>query len=333
MMNLKAYTTTLFLFFVTLLGHSQEKLNVLSSASMFADMASNIGGDKITVRSIVPIGADPHLYDPSPSDVGRVLDADVILVNGLTFEGWIKKLIKNSGTKALVKTITEGITPIASEDYDNASDPHAWMNAENGLTYVDNILEVLIKASPENEAYFRANHTKYRVEVKAVHEYMKKAILAIPEKQRVLITSHDAFAYYGKAYGLTLNAIKGISTEEETQTSDIIRVSKVIKETGVKAIFIESTINPKMIQQIAADNNVTVGGELYADSLGPKGSEGESYIKMLKHNTDVIVNALSKSISSVTKIDTEGKGTSLWVYLALGFAMLLALGFLVSKFK
>ena len=333
MMNIKTYTTTLLLCFIAILGHSQEKINVLSSASMFADMAANIGGDKITIRSIVPIGADPHLYDPSPSDVNRVLDADVILVNGLTFEGWIKKLIKNSGTKALLKTITEGIKPIASEDYDNASDPHAWMNAENGLTYVDNILQVLVKASPENEAYFKANHARYRAEVKEVHEYMKKAMLAIPEKQRVLITSHDAFAYYGRAYGLTLNAIKGISTEEETQTSDIIRVSRVIKETGVKAIFIESTINPKMIQQIAADNNVTVGGELYADSLGPKGSEGETYIKMLKHNTDVIVNALSKNQNSTTKIDSETQGTSLWIYLALGLVMFLALGLLVSKFK
>ncbi len=310
----------------------QDKLNILSSVSIFADMASNIGGDKVVSGSIVPIAGDPHLYDPTPSDAQKVLKAEVILMNGLTLEGWIKKIIDNSETKALVKTITEGVDAIASEHYTAAYDPHAWMTASNGLIYIENILDVLVTARPQHKAYFEANHQRYKAELEETHKYMLAQIKKIPKQQRVLITSHDAFAYFGRTYGLALNAIKGISTEEETQTSDIMRVSKVIRESGVQAIFIESTINPKMIQQIAADNNVSVGGELFADSLGPKGSEGDSYIKMLRHNVDIISNALSKSENSVTKIDIDS-GTSMWGYLGLAVAMLLALLFLITKFK
>lgn len=312
---------------------AQGQIQVLASASMFADMAANIGGDKVTVGSIVPIGGDPHLYDPSPSDAQKVVDADLILVNGLTFEGWIQKLIKNSGTKADVKTITEGIAAIGSEDYANAFDPHAWMAADNGLIYIENIRDALQKLAPEHTAYFQSNYEAYKAEIEATHLYIKEKISRIPEAQRVLITSHDAFAYFGKTYGMELNAIKGISTEEQTQTSDIMRVSQVIRTSKVPAIFIESTINPKMIQQIAKDNGVKVGGELYADSLGPEGSEGDTYIKMLRHNTDVIFKALSEETNSATKIDNDKKGLSVGVYVILGLVMLGMLGFLVSKFK
>lgn len=312
---------------------ASEPIQVLSSASMFADMAATIGGDKVEVGSIVPIGGDPHLYDPSPSDVQNVLNADIILVNGLTFEGWIAKLIKNSGTKATVKTITEGVEAIGSTDYENAFDPHAWMAADNGLIYIANILEVLQSVAPEHAEYFQKNYDKYKLEIEATDAYIEEKISQISEAQRVLITSHDAFAYFGKRYGMKLNAIKGISTEEQTQTSDVMRVIDVIKRSKVPAIFIESTINPKMMQQIAKDTGVKVGGELYADSLGPKGSQGDTYIKMLRHNTDVIHGALSQELNTVTKIDADTKGISAGVYILLALVMLGMLGFLVSKFK
>jgi len=296
-------------------------------------MATEIGGDRVTIDNIVPIGGDPHLYDPRPSDAKKVIDADVILVNGLTFEGWIKKLIENSGTKATVITITDGLTPIASEDYANAFDPHAWMSAANGGQYIKNIYDALVKLAPQDKAYFEENYNRYSNELKTTHEYILKSINSIPEGQRVLITSHDAFAYYGQAYGLELQAIKGISTEEETQAGDIMRVSQAIKKSGVPAIFIESTINPKMIQQIASDNDVKVGGELFADSLGPKNGEAGTYIKMLRHNTDVIVGALSKLKNTATKIDSEQSSNSWLMYLLLGVVMLIVMGLLISKFK
>jgi len=330
---MKYISTLILLFATTLVAFSQGKIKVVSSASIFQDMATNIGGEKIEAFTIVPIGGDPHLYEPKPSDAQLVKSANIILVNGLTFEGWINKLIDNSGTKAKVYTITEGVDVLKSEKYKNAADPHAWMDASNGLKYIENIKTALIETDPTNEAYYTANYEKYKAELIALDNYITIQINKIPESKRMLVTSHDAFAYYGKKYNIRLNALKGISTEAETQTSDMIRVAKAIKESGVPAIFIESTINPQVIQQIARDNNVKIGGELFADSIGAEDSEGPTYIKMLRHNTDVIVKALSQNEMTATKIDSDNSESGWLIYLIVGLVMLGALAFAVTKFN
>lgn len=320
--------------FISVTSYCQtDRIQVVASASIFQDMAKNIGGDLIDAYSIVPIGGDPHLYDPKPSDAKLVKSADVILVNGLTFEGWITKLIENAGTNAKVVTITEGVSAMESDKYKNAFDPHAWMDANNGLTYIDNIRDVLISADPTNEETYRKNHQAYRKEIADLDQYIKDQIQRIPEAKRMLVTSHDAFAYYGRRYGMRLNALKGISTEAETQTSDMVRVAKAIKESGVPAIFIESTINPQVIQQIARDNNVKIGGELFADSIGDADSDGPTYLKMLKHNTDVIVKALSENKMTATKIDSDKSSNNWIIYLLLGAVMMGALAFVITKFN
>ena len=312
---------------------SQDKLVVVASASIFQDMAENIGGDLIIAHSIVPIGGDPHLYEPKPSDAGLVKGADVILINGLTFEGWITKLINFSGTKAKQYTITEGVNSLKSDKYKNAADPHAWMDANNGLKYIENIKNALIENDPNNKDTYLSNYNKYKKQLEDLDSYITEEIKRIPKSKRMIVTSHDAFAYYGKRYGLRLNARKGISTEAETQTSDMVRVSKAIKESLVPAIFIESTINPQVIQQIARDNNVKIGGELFADSIGEKDSDGPTYIKMLRHNTDVIVNALSQNTMTSTKIDGDDKTNSWLIYLIVCLVMIGALIFAVTKFN
>lgn len=315
----------------TVISFSQEKIKVVSSASIFQDMAKNIGGDKITSMSIVPIGRDPHTYTPKPIDVELVSSADLILINGLTFEGWITELIENSGTKAKIILITEGVEPIISQKYHNASDPHAWMDAINGVKYVYNISAGLASIDPDNALFYADNGVKYNAEIKNAHNYIKNQIATIPIEQRILITSHDAFQYYGRAYDITLNAIMGISTESEAQSKDVQRVINIIKEKKVPAVFIESTINPKMLQQIANDTGVKIGGELYADSLGDEDSEASTYLKLLTHNTDVIVNALAGTSIKSTKIDSDDTSNNLWIYVGLGAVMLLSLLFLVVK--
>ena len=315
----------------TLISFSQEKIKVVSSASIFQDMAKNIGGDKITSMSIVPIGRDPHTYTPKPSDVELVSSADLILINGLTFEGWITELIENSGTKAKIILISEGVEPIISQKYHNASDPHAWMDAINGVKYVYNISAGLASIDPDNALFYADNGVKYNAEIKNAHNYIKNQIATIPTEQRILITSHDAFQYYGRAYDITLNAIMGISTESEAQSKDVQRVINVIKEKKVPAVFIESTINPQTLQQIANDTGVKIGGELYADSLGDEDSEASTYLKLLTHNTDVIVNALTGTSIKSTKIDSDDTSNNLWIYVGLGAMMLLSLLFLVVK--
>lgn len=314
-------------------ANAQSKLKVVASASIFQDMAAHIGGDKIEAYSIVPIGGDPHLYEPKPSDATLVKSADLILVNGLTFEGWIAKLIANSGANTKPDTITAGVEALKSEKYKNASDPHAWMSAKNGLIYIENIKNALVRTDPSNADYYISNYEQYKKEIDDLDNYIVQEIKKIPQGQRMIVTSHDAFAYFGLRYGLELNALKGISTEAETQTADMIRVSKAIKHSGVPAIFIESTINPAVIQQIAKDNNVKIGGELFADSVGDKDSEGPTYTTMLKHNTDVIVKALSQNKMTATKIDTDKNEGGWMIYLAVGLMMLAALGILIAKFN
>ena len=273
-------------------AQEEERPLVLASASIFADMAEVISGGLVEVRSIVPIGGDPHIYEPTPSDVATVASADLILVNGLTFEGWINELIANSGTPAEVQIITEGIGAIGSTEYQNASDPHAWMNAANGKLYASNVRDALVRLDPVHAEEFRFNAGIYLQQLEDMDTYIRTQIERIPADKRVLITSHDAFQYYGRHYGLRVEAALGTSTDAEVQTSDVARLTSVIRELEVPAIFIESTINPKLLRQIAIDNKVIIGGELFADSLADPSHPAGTYLGMLKHNTDQIVAAL-----------------------------------------
>lgn len=314
-------------------GIAQEKIKIVASASMFADMAKNIATDDYSIESIVPIGSDPHKYKAKPSDARLVQKADIILLNKLTFEGWIDELIDNSGTKAEVVTITEGIKVIQSAQYKNSADPHAWMDASNGVIYAQNIKDALVKRNPEKKEQLEANFESYKAKLIALDKEIMAAVNSINKEQRVLITSHDAFEYYGARYNLRLEAIMGISTEAEAQTSDIIRVTKVIKENNVPAVFIESTINPKMLKQIAKDNKVEIGGELYADSLGDEESSGNTYINMLRSNTNTIVSALNKKrvVSELQESEKSQESISIMddmpfgVKIAMGLAMILGL--------
>ena len=330
---MKLYRVLITLFFLAALSSvsfGQKKI-VTSSASMIWDMVDKIAGDKIENRLIVPIGGDPHTYSPTPADAQKVATSDLVFINGLTFEGWITELIENSGTKGETITVTDGLTPISSSQYKNAYDPHAWMDVSLAQTYISNILDGLIRLDPDNEGFYESNYRAYSQKLKELDSYIQKRITEIPEKQRLLITSHDAFSYFGKKYGLEVQGIIGISTESEAQTSDIIRISKAIKDSGVPAIFVESTINPKLIKQIATDNGVAIGGSLYADSIGEKNSSGNTYYNMLKSNTDVIVDALSGRKNTATAhTETGGSGGPL-TYLILGAVLILGLILFIMK--
>ncbi|MEO0732853.1 MAG: zinc ABC transporter substrate-binding protein [Bacteroidota bacterium] len=265
---------------------------VVASASIFADMANVIAGDHVRVATVVPIGGDPHLYEPTPDDVRLVAAADLILVNGLTFEGWMDELIANSGTRARTVTITEGIGTIDSEEYANSADPHAWMTAKNGLIYVKNIRDALVELDPFNKQVYDFNAGIYTQQLEDLDQEIFRQITTIPENQRILITTHDAFRYYGRYYGIRVEAAMGTSTDAEVQTDDVNRLTRTIRESGVPAIFVESTINPKLLRQLATDNDVIIGGSLYADSLADPSHPAGTYEGMLRYNTEMIVAAL-----------------------------------------
>ena len=274
---------------------AQSGKKVVATASIFADMTRVIAGGLLEVETIVPIGGDPHLHEPTPRDARLVSNADLILRNGLTFEGWLNELIENSGTTASVVTITDGIEPIRSQQYQNSTDPHAWMDASLGTTYLKNIRDALVTLDPDNADVYNFNYEAYRQQLADLDREIQSAIARIPEAQRVLITSHDAFQYYGRRYGLRLESVLGTSTDADVQTADVLRINKLIRTQGIPAVFIESTINPKLLQQLASDNNIKVGGQLYADSLGDADSPASTYLDMLRHNTQTIVAALTKT--------------------------------------
>jgi ABC-type Zn uptake system ZnuABC Zn-binding protein ZnuA len=304
------------------LHYGQDKPLVLASASMFADMAEVISGGLVDVNVIVPIGGDPHLYEPTPADARLVTKADLILRNGLTFEGWINELIENSGTKARVVTITNGIQPIESEDYANSSDPHAWMSARNGLVYIRNVKDALVTLDPEHAEEYQFNYEIYRQQVEDLDRSIEAAIKSIPAEKRVLITSHDAFRYYGQRYGVRVEAVLGTSTDADVQTSDVIRLNEVLAATGVPAVFVESTVNPKLLQQVARDNDVIIGGSLYADSLGDEDSPASTYLKMLEHNTRTIVEGLSRNKTEAVSDLQHDSPTENYILYALILAIM-----------
>lgn len=309
---------------------TQDKPLVVATASIMADMAKNIGGDYIDVRSIVPIGGDPHIYEATPEDARLAQKAQLVFINGLTFEGWLKEVIDNSGSKADVVTLTDGIQAISSLTYKNATDPHAWMDPVLGQVYIQNITNALIKLLPEKADELQFNHDVYKSQLESLHQYCQQRIEEIPESQRVLITSHDAFQYYGRRYGLRLEAIMGTSTDAEVQTSDIRRVTNLLKEENIPAVFIESTINPKLLQQLADDNGVIIGGQLYSDSLGDEKGPAGTYEKMIRHNTDLIVEALKREKEPV---GPKSATQSNWYWLLLGVAIMVLIFFILRLIK
>ncbi len=312
---------------------SEEVPLVVCTASIFADMAEVIGGNLIEVVSIVPLGGDPHTYEPTPEAAELVTNADLILRNGLTFEGWLNELIRYSGTAAPVTLITKGIEPLGSISYAGSSDPHAWMAASNGLIYAQNIYQALASTFPEYQQEFSFNYKLYREQIADLDTWIRDTVRMIPTEHRVLITSHDAFQYFGEAYGLRLEAILGTSTDADAQTSDVARVIALITEQNVPAVFIESTVNPKLIRQIADDTGARIGGSLYSDSLGDELSPAPTYLEMLRYNTRTIVRGLSGNIAQGADdgfAEEEGSipllvGTLLLVF-ALGFLIMFRYG-------
>lgn len=319
------------------LAQGGDKPVVVATVSMIADVATIIMGDKAQVECIVPIGGDPHLYEPTPKSAKLVNGADLVLMNGLTFEGWLSKLIENSGTQARVVTVSQGVEAISSLDHAGTPDPHAWMDAQNGIIYATNITKAAQVLMPAYAEEFNERFLTYKEELLALDEEIKERISTIPEKQRLLITSHDAFQYYGRAYGLQLEASMGTSTDADVKTSDMLNLQKAIRKSGVPAIFVESTINPKLIQQLAKDNGIRIGGQLYADSLGPKGSGADTYTSMLRKNTLTIVEALTEIAETPPQSEPEDKEKtrimdgSTW--LIIGGIVLLVLAFLFLRQK
>jgi zinc/manganese transport system substrate-binding protein len=277
-----------------------EPLKVVASFTIIADFAKNVGGDRINLTTIVGPDGDAHVYEPSPADAVAMAGADVVLVNGLHFEGFLQRLVDASATKATIAVLTKGVTPInfkpefadadAAEGAD--TDPHAFQSIANAKIYVKNIADAFCTADAAGCDSYKANATAYNAKLDAVEGDVKAAIQSIPEEKRVVITSHDAFGYFEKAYGLTFLAPEGVSTESEPSAADVAKLISQVKQDKAAAVFIENITNARLIEQIASETGTKVGGTLYSDALSQPDGPASTYIDLMHNNIAQIKGAI-----------------------------------------
>ena len=285
------------------LAESTAKPIVVASTTQIADFARQVGGDQVIVRSILAPGADPHTYNVTPNDVKIVLEADLCIENGLHLEGknWMRTLAKDAN-KTLI-TATDGIQPLTiDQGGESIPDPHSWFSPRNAAVYVNNIIKGLANLDPENTMLYEARGKLFLQQLRVLDAWIREQINQIPPQRRLLVTTHDAFNYFCREFKLNENnnflsiAPVGWSTGAEVGAGITPerrrKVIQSIKESGAPAIFVETTINPKQIREIAKETGVKIGGVLYSDSMGTKGSAGETYIGMMRENTLLIVSSL-----------------------------------------
>lgn len=264
---------------------AQTKLKVVASFSILADLVKNVGGDKIEVASLVGPNGDAHVFSPSPADAKTVATAKVAVVNGLGLEGWMTRLVQASGTKASVVVATTGITTRKmEEDGKQQIDPHAWQSIGNAKIYVANIRDGLSKADPANAQAYAANAAAYLVRLDALEGEVKAAIARIPADHRKIITTHDAFGYFGAAYGMAFISPEGVSTDSEASAKDVAKIITQIKTQKIPAVFMENISDPRLMQQIARETAAKIGGTLYSDALSDEKGPAASYIEMMHNN-------------------------------------------------
>ncbi|MDH6084582.1 metal ABC transporter substrate-binding protein [Chrysosporum ovalisporum Ak1311] len=269
---------------------------VVATSTIIADWAEKVGGEEIELIGLLQPGVDPHVYEPTPAD-SRVLEtADLILYNGYNLEPGLINLMNGAGENVPKIAVGEVVKPLQSDAYEGTvvPDPHVWGSAANAMAMINVIRDELIKLSPAEQAEFTQRASVLTDELQQLHNWINQQIQTIPPGKRQLVTTHDAFQYYGQAYGMTMaGTLIGISTEEQPSAQTVQRLVESIKKTNAPAIFAETTINPALIKTVAEEAGVKLAPhQLYSDSIGAKGSDADSYVKMMVANTRTIVQAL-----------------------------------------
>ncbi|MDH2242301.1 metal ABC transporter substrate-binding protein [Pseudomonas sp. GD03909] len=272
--------------------HAADKLNVVTSFSILADLTREVGGDRIELTNLVGADADAHLYEPSPDDAKALLRADLIIANGLGFEPWLERVLASSEPKGKRINASAGVVPLMlDEDGERVPDPHAWQSLTNAEIYVRNIAKALGELDPANLDAYNERRDAY---LTRLHALLKKAdaqIAGLPASQRKVVTSHDAFGYLGQAWQLAFIAPQGLSTHDEPSAAEVAALIRQIRSEGVRAVFVENIRDPRLIQQIADEAGATVGGTLYSDALA-SGGPASTYLGMFEHNLDTLMAAL-----------------------------------------
>jgi zinc/manganese transport system substrate-binding protein len=272
----------------------QGKLKVVVSFSILEDFVKNVGGERVESTALVGPNGNAHVYAPSPADAKKVADARLVFVNGLGFEGWLDRLMKASGTKAVIVEASRGIAPrdrVAGNDHGKA-DPHAWQSVANAKIYVSNIRDALIAADGAGRRIYEAQAARYLAKLDALENEVKTTIARIPDDRRRVISTHDAFAYFDAAYGIHFIAPQGVSTETEASARDVGVIIKQIRTQRIRAVFLENVSDPRLMRQIAGETGAKIGGVLYSDALTDENGEAPTYIDLVRHNVKQLAGAL-----------------------------------------
>jgi len=272
----------------------EEKLPVVATFSILGDLVTNVGGGRVEVTTLVGPNGDAHVYAPTPADARKVAAARVVFVNGLGFEGWITRLVKASGSKAPVVTATTGVkSRKMDEDGRQVTDPHAWQSVVNVKTYVANIRDGLIAADPPGKTSYEANATAYLSKLEALEAEIRDTIGKIPPERRRIITTHDAFGYFGSTYGIDFIAPEGVTTETAASAKDVAKIIAQIKKQKVPAVFMENITDSRMMERIAKESGARIGGSLFSDALSGKDGPAASYLEMMRNNVRQLGSALA----------------------------------------
>ncbi len=271
---------------------ADPKIKAVATFSILADLVQQVGGDRIEVVSLVGENQDPHMYEPKPSDIKKITDADLVFINGLGFEGWLQRLIESSNYKRELIVVSDAVHPRLVFEGTLIRDPHAWHSIPNAKIYVTNILEALKKVDPASENYYEKRANAYLSELTKLDRYVREEIDQIPPQKRKIITAHDAFGYFGNTYGIEFLAPKGISTETEAKVQNVVDLIKKIKKYNIKTVFIENIADPKLLKQIAQEGGATLGGTLYSDSLSSKDGPAPTYLEMIRYNVNLLLKSM-----------------------------------------
>ncbi|MBC3346280.1 metal ABC transporter substrate-binding protein [Pseudomonas sp. SWRI196] len=284
----------LFSLMLSLSTSAAEKLQVVTSFSILADMTQEVGGEHIQITNLVGPDADAHTYEPTPDDAKALLRAKLIIKNGLGFEPWLDRLITSTETSAAVISASRGVIPRSlDEDGETVPDPHAWHNLANAELYIRNITKALETADPAHKADYERNSQAYLKKIYALLADAKAKLGALPPGNRRIVTSHDAFGYMGQAYGIEFIAPQGLSTEREPSAADVAALITQIRKAKVKAVFMENIKDARLLKQIAAESGAHIGGTLYSDALAASGP-ASTFIGLFDYNLNMLYEALSR---------------------------------------
>jgi zinc/manganese transport system substrate-binding protein len=275
---------------------AQHKIEAVATISILGDLVRNVGGERVNVTTLVGPNGDAHVYSPTPGDAQTLARANVIFVNGLGLEGWMTRLSEASGAKAPTIVVSKGVAPRKMADMHDPAhmeiDPHAWQAVGNAEIYVKNIRDGLSEADPARKDIYAANAAAYLGKLDELDKQVRATIAKIPADRRRIITTHDAFGYFGDAYGMTFIAPEGVSTDTEPSAKDVANIITQIKAQKIPAVFLENITDPRLMRQIARETGATIGGTLYSDALSGPDGPASTYLDMMRNNVAEFSKAL-----------------------------------------